>query len=99
MRNKAESIAVLQRMQTETHKAMMAQERNLASTRKKEKVDLVINSFNAIFLKNKQSALRLAMGKIKINICIVNEVYSAVPPKIRGYTWFQARDDRPLESQ
>ena len=96
MRNKAESIAVLQRMRTETHKAMMARERKLASTRKKGKVDLVINSFNAKSLKNKQSALRHAMGKRKIYICVINEVYSAVPPTIRGYLWFQARDDRPF---
>ena len=37
MRNKAESIAVLQRMRTESHKTMMARERKLASTRKKDK--------------------------------------------------------------
>ena len=36
------------------------------------------------------------MGKRTIDVCIINEVYSAVPPKIRGYTWFQARDDRPF---
>ena len=88
MQNKAESIAVLQRMRTETHKTMMARERKLASTRKKGKVDLVINSFNAKSLKNKQSALRHAMGKRKSDICVFHEAYSAVPPKIRGYTWF-----------
>ena len=36
------------------------------------------------------------MGKRKIDICVINEVYSAVPPNIRGYSWFQARDDRPF---
>ena len=36
------------------------------------------------------------MGKRKIDFCVINEVYWAVPPKIRGYTWFQARDDRPF---
>ena len=96
MRNKAESIAVLQRMRTETHKAMMTRERKLASTRKKGKVDIVVNSFNAKSLKNKQSALRHAMGKRKIDVCVINEVYAAVPPNIRGYSWFQARDDRPF---
>ena len=36
------------------------------------------------------------MGTQKIDICVINEVNSSVPPKIRGYTWFQARDDRPF---
>ena len=36
MRNKAESIAVLQRMRTETHKAMTAHERRLVSRKKEE---------------------------------------------------------------
>ena len=36
------------------------------------------------------------MGKQKIDIAIINEVYSTVPPSIRGYTWYQARDDRPF---
>ena len=57
MRNKAESITVLQRMRTETHKAMMARERKLASTRKKGQVPLVISAFKAKSLKNKQAAL------------------------------------------
>ena len=96
MRNKAESITVLQRMRTETHKAMMARERKLASTRKKGQVPLVISAFNAKSLKNKQAALKYAMGKRKIDICVINEVNAAVPPKIRGYTWFQAKDDRPF---
>ena len=96
MQNKAESIAVLQRMRTKTHKAMMAHECKLASTRKKGKVDIVINSFNVKSLKNKQSALRHAMGKRKIDVCVINEVYAAVPPNIRGYSWFQARDERPF---
>ena len=55
-----------------------------------------MNSFNAKSLKNKQSALRHAMGKRKIDVCVINEVYAAVPPNIRGYSWFQARDDRPF---
>ena len=38
------------------------------------------------------------MGKQKIDICVINEVYSAVPPTIRGYSWFKARDDRPFRS-
>ena len=96
MRNKAESIAVLQRMRTETHKSMMARERRLAGTKTKGKVEIVVSSFNAKSLKNKQSALRHAMGKRKIDVCVINEVYAAVPPNIRGYSWFQARDDRPF---
>ena len=47
MRNKTESIAVLQRMRTETHKQMMAQEGKLSGERTKGKVDLVVRSFNA----------------------------------------------------
>ena len=94
MRNKAESIAVLQRMQTESHKTRMARERKLASTRKKGQVPFVIDSFNSKSLKNKESSLRHAMGNRTIDVCIIKEVYSAVPHKMRGYTYFQARDDR-----
>ena len=38
------------------------------------------------------------MGKRKIDVCLINEVYAAIPPNIiiRGYSWFQARDDRPF---
>ena len=85
MRNKAESIAVLQRMRTETHKSMMAREHRLAGVKTKGKVEIVVSSFNAKSLKNKQSALRHAMGKGNIDICVINEVYAAVPPTIRGY--------------
>ena len=45
------------------------------STRKKGQVPLVIDSFNAKSLKNKESALRHAMGKRSIDVCIINEVY------------------------
>ena len=31
-----------------------------------------------------------------IDIAIMNEVSAAVPPPIRGYTYYQARDDRPF---
>ena len=51
MRNKAESIAVLQHMHTETHKKMMAQERKLDGVKTKGKVELVVSSFNAKSLK------------------------------------------------
>ena len=45
MRIKAESIAVLQRMRTETHKSMMARERRLAGTKTKGKVELFSSEF------------------------------------------------------
>ena len=86
MRNKAESIAVIQRMQTESYKTRMDCERKLASTRKKGQVPLVIDSFNAKSLNNKECSLRHAMGKRTIDVCIINEVSTAVPPKIRGST-------------
>ena len=56
----------------------------------------MIDSFNAKSLNNKESSLRHAMGKRTIDICIINEVSAAVPPKIRGYTYFQAQEDRPI---
>ena len=96
MRNKAESIAVLQRMRTATHKQMMAQERKLVGEKTKGKVELVVSSFNAKSLKNKLAAFTHALGKSKIDICVINELSVSTPPTIRGYSWFQARDDRPF---
>ena len=96
MRNKAEAIAVLQRLLTESHKTRMARVRQLASKRKKGKVDIKISSFNASCLSNKRASLELALTKQKIDLAIVNEVGCPVPPPVRGYTIYQARDDRPF---
>ena len=77
----------------------MDRERKLASTRKKGQADIVINSFNAKSLKNKESSLRHAMGKQSIYIAIINEVSRTIPLPIRGYTYYQARDDSNSEVQ
>ena len=74
----------------------MDRERKIASTRKKGQADIVINSFSAKSLKNKESSLGHAMGKQSIDVAIINEVSAIVPPTIRGYTYYQARDDRPF---
>ena len=47
MRNKSEAVAVLQRLSTESHKTRMARVRQLATKRKKGKIDIKISSFNA----------------------------------------------------
>ena len=44
MRNEAESIAVLQRICTETHKKMMALELKLAGERTKGRMDMVVTA-------------------------------------------------------
>ena len=90
MRNEAESIAVLQRILTKTHKQMMAGERT------KGRVDMVVNAFNARSLKNRLPAFLQALGKRKVDVCVVNELSAAVPPTVRGYSWFLAKDDRPF---
>ena len=59
IRNKAEAIAVLQRLRTESHKTRMARVRKLATKRKKGKIDLKVSSFNASSLKNKHASLEL----------------------------------------
>ena len=65
-------------------------------TRKKGKIDITVSSFNAKSLNNKESSLRHAMGKQSIDVAIINEVSRTIPPPIRGYTYYQARDDRPF---
>ena len=56
----------------------------------------MINSFNAKSLNNKESSLRHAMGKQSIYIAIIKLVSAIIPPTIRGYTYYQALDDRPF---
>ena len=75
---------------------MMAQERKLAGERTKGQVDMVVIAFNARSLKNKLAAFQHALGKRKVDVSVVNELSAAVPPTVRGYSWFLAMDDRPL---
>ena len=96
MRNEAEYIAVLQRIHTETHKQMMAQECKLAREHSKGRMDMVVTAFNARSLKNKLAAFQHALNKRKVDVCVVNELSDAVPPTVRGYSWFLAKDDRPF---
>ena len=66
----------------------MVREHKLAGVKTKGKVELVVSSFNAKSLKNKLSALRHALGKRKIDICVINELNAATPHTIKGYSWF-----------
>ena len=44
----------------------------------------------------KLAAFQHALGKRKVDVCVVNELSAAVPPTFRGYSWFLAKDDRPF---
>ena len=72
IRSEAESLPVLRRIRTETHKQMMAPERQLASERKKGQVPLVVTSLTdfLIMLLGSSSNLRLTgLRQWKLLIC------------------------------
>ena len=74
----------------------MARERKLAGECTKGREDLIVNAFNARSLKNKLAAFQHALGKRKVDVCVVYEVTAATPPTVRGYSCFLAKDDRPF---
>ena len=69
-----------------THKQMMAREHKLAGERTKGCVDLVVSSFNDKSLKNKLAAFTHALGKRKIDVCVMNDLSISTPPTTRGYS-------------
>ena len=63
MRNKTETIAILQPMRTETCKQMMTQERKLAGDRTKGKVDLSSELIQRKKFKKQTRSLHTCSGQ------------------------------------
>ena len=69
IRCEAEALAVLRNIRTETHKQMMARERQLASERKKGKVPLVVTSLNARSINYKRITEANVQQKKSLCLC------------------------------
>ena len=82
-RRKIEQI-LKDQVNNKTRKEMMAREHKIAGEQTKGKVDLVVSSFNAKSIKNKLAAFTHALGKRKIDVCVINELSVSTPPTYRG---------------